>query len=54
MRCDEIVKVRESRRVLDLLKCRIWPAVAQIELDRIVEQHRVLRNDAKLQSWRNN
>ena len=45
-RFDEGVDVRGARRGDDLLARRLGPAVGDVVVDRVVEQHGVLRNDA--------
>ena len=43
---DEIVDLREPRRLLDLRVARLPAAVADVVADRVVEQDGVLRHDA--------
>ena len=43
---DEVVDARELRGRLDLRRRRVGPAVRDVVVDRVVEQHRVLRDDA--------
>ena len=45
-RGDEIVDVRQPRRLLDRRGRRPGPAIGDVVEDRVVEQHRVLRHDA--------
>ena len=43
---DEIMHLREPRRVLDLVLRRARPAIGDVVADRVVEQHGVLRHHA--------
>ena len=47
-RSDELVRVGGARRRFDLLAAARRPTVGDIAGDRLVEEHRLLRDDANL------
>src|SRR5258708_1748430 len=52
-RDDEIVGVGGARRVFDLLtRVRAWRAVGNVASNRVVEEHRILADDAGQRSQR--